>query len=53
MAKNIQTETDSLHYIESVENNIHIPEINMNEVRTIISSITNSASGNDELPVSF
>ena len=44
-AKNIQTETEPLHYIESVENSIHIPEINMNDVRTILSAITNSASG--------
>ena len=41
------------HYIESLENSIHIPEINMDEVRTIISAITNSASGNDELPASI
>ena len=32
---------------------IHIPEINMDEVRTIISAITNSASGYDELPASL
>ena len=53
LTKNIQTATDPLHYIESVENIIHIPEINMDEVRTIISAITNSASGNDELPASI
>ena len=53
LAKNIQTATDPLHHIESVENSIHIPEINMDEVRTIISAITNSASGNDELPASI
>ena len=53
MAKNIQTETDPLHYIESLENSIYIPEIYMDEVRTIISAITNSASGNDELPASI
>ena len=27
LAKNIQTETDPLHYIESLENSIYIPEI--------------------------
>ena len=53
LAKNIQTETDPLHYIESLENSIYIPEIYMDEVRTIISAITNSASGNDELPASI
>ena len=53
LAKNKQTATDPLHYIESVENSIHIPEINIDEVRTIISAITNSASGNDELPASI
>ena len=53
LAKNIQTATDPIHYIESVENSIYIPEINMDEVRTIISAITNSASGNDELPASI
>ena len=41
------------HYIIIVENSIPIPEINMDEVRTIISAITNSASGNDELPASI
>ena len=50
LTKNIQTETNPLHYIE---NSIHIPDINMDEVRTIISAITNSASGNDELPASI
>ena len=53
LAKNIQTETDPLHYIESLENSIYIPEIHMYEIRTIISAITNSASCNDELPVSI
>ena len=53
LVKNIQTETDPLHYIESLENSIHTPEIYMDEVRTIISAITNSASGNDELPTSI
>ena len=43
------------HYIilKSLENSIHIPEINMDEVRTIMSAIANSASGNDELPASI
>ena len=53
LAKNIQTETNPLQYFESIENNIHIPEINMDEVRTIISAIKNSASGYDELPASI
>ena len=53
MAKHIQTETDPVHYIESLKNSIHIPEIYMDEVRTIISVITHSASGNDELPASI
>ena len=53
LVKNIQTETNSLQYIESIENSIHIPEINMDKVRTIISAITNSASGYDELPASI
>ena len=49
LAKNIQTETNLLHYLESIENSIHIPEINMDEVRRIISVIGNSATGYDEL----
>ena len=53
LAKNIQTETDPLHYFERLENSIYIPEIYMDEVRTIIAAITNSASGNDELPASI
>ena len=53
LAKNIQNETNPLQYFESIENSIHIPEINMDEVRTIISAIKNSASGYDELPASI
>ena len=53
LAKNIQTETNPLQYFERIENSIHIPEINMDEVRTIISAIKNSASGYDELPASI
>ena len=53
MAKNIHTETNPLQYFESIENSIYIPEINIDEVRTIISAITNSASGYDELPASI
>ena len=53
MAKNIQTETNPLQYLESLENSIHIPEIYMEEVRTIISATTNSASDYDELPASI
>ena len=34
-----------LQYFESIENSIHIPDINMDEVRTIISAITNATSG--------
>ena len=41
LAKNIQTETNPLPYFESIENNIHNPEINMDEVRTILSAIKN------------
>ena len=46
-------ETNPLQYFESIKYSIHIPEINMDEVRTIISAITNSASGYDELPASI
>ena len=53
MTKNIQTETNPLQYFESIENSIHIPEINMDEVRTIISAITNSASTYDEQQASI
>ena len=53
LAKNIQTKTDPLHYIESLENSIYISKIYMDEVKTIISAITNSDSGNDELPASI
>ena len=51
MVKNIQNETNPLQYFESIENSIHIPEINMDEVRTIIAAIKNSAY--DELPASI
>ena len=53
LAKNIQNGTNPLQYFESIKNSIHIPEITMDEVRTIISAIKNSASGYDELPASI
>ena len=53
LEKNINTKTYPLQYFESIKNSIHIPEINMDEVRTMISVITNSASGYDELPASI
>ena len=53
MARNIQTETNPLLYVDSLDQCLHIPEIYSDEVRTIIANIPNSASGYDELPASI
>ena len=53
LARNIQTETNPLVYVDSLDKCVHIPEIYSDEVRTIIANIPNSALGYDELPASI
>ena len=53
MARNIQTETNPLLYVDIPDQCLHIPEINSEEVKTILSNIPNSSSGYDELPASI
>ena len=53
LAKNIRSDTNPILYVKRIESSLHIPEIQSGEVLTIISAITNSASGYDELPASI
>ena len=53
LACNIHSDTDPLLYMDNNINSITIPEINTEQILKIISTITNSASGYDELPASI
>ena len=53
LAKNIRSDTNPILYVKRIESSLHIPGIQSGEVLTIISAITNSASGYDELPASI
>ena len=54
LAKNInRTDIDPLMYVQKNRNTIHIPKINVFEVKSAISSLSNSAAGYDELPASI
>ena len=50
---NMHYTTKPLLYVHSIDKCITIPEINVNEVKTITWAIKNSASGYEELPVSI
>ena len=49
----MQADINPLLYVQNIESSLNIPEINTHEISTIISAITNSASGYDELPASI
>ena len=54
LAKNINgTDIDPLMYVQPNRNTIHIPKINAFEIKSVISSFSNSAAGYDELPASI
>ena len=53
LAKNIDgTDIDPLVYVQPNRNTIHIPKMNVFEIKSVESSFSNSAAGYDELPAS-
>ena len=52
LAKNIISDIDPLSYVLHNETCIHIPEINIHEIISIVSSLSNGAAGYDEIPAS-
>ena len=53
LAKNINRDVDPLIYVQYYDKTIDIPEVNTNEIISIISSITDSAAGYDGIPASI
>ena len=53
MAKIIRSDVDPLSYVTLNDKSIHIPQINIDEVISVISSLPNSAAGYDEMPASI
>ena len=53
MAKTIKSDIDPLVFLHTSINSINIPEINFHEVEHIISNMTKSAAGYDELSSSI
>ena len=54
LANNINgTDIDPLMYVQQDRNIIYIPKINVFEIKSVISSFSNSAAGYDELPASI
>ena len=53
LAKTIKSDIDPLVFLHTNVNSINIPEITFHEVEHIISNMTNSAAGYDELPFSI
>ena len=40
-------------YVQQNENTINMNELNVNEIKSIIASLANSAAGYDEIPTSI
>ena len=53
LAKNLNSDTDPMLYVQYFDKSIDIPEINTAEIISVISSLSNSASGYDEIPASI
>ena len=53
MAKNLNSDTDPMLYVQYFDKSIDIPEINTAEIISVISSLSNSAAGYDEIPASI
>ena len=53
MQKNIVSDVDPLSYVLHSEKCIHIPEINIHEIISVVSSLSNGAAGYDEIPASI
>ena len=53
MAKKINSDTDPMLYVQYFDKSIDIPEINTADIISVISSLSNSAAGYDEIPASI
>ena len=53
LANNIKSHTDPIMYVQHNKNTTNINEINVNEIKSVIASLTNSAAGYDEMPASI
>ena len=53
LAKKINSDTDPMLYVQYFDKSIDIPEINTADIISVISSISNSAAGYDEIPASI
>ena len=53
LVKNIKTNIDPLQYVYYNKYTINIPEINIHEIKSVISSLPDSAAGYGEIPASL
>ena len=53
LTKNITSDIDPMIYLQYYDKSIDIPEINTDEIISVISSLSNSAAGYDEVPASI
>ena len=53
LSKNITSGIDPMTYVQYYDESIEIPEINKDEICSVISSLSNSAAGYDEIPASI
>ena len=53
LANNIKSHANPLLYVQQHKNTINIDEINVNEIKSVIASLSNSAAGYDEIPASI
>ena len=53
LAKNINSDVDSMLYVQYHDKSIDMPEINTAEIISVITSLSNSAAGYDAIPASI
>ena len=53
LANNIKSHVDPLSYVQRNKTTLNIPDIGVNEIQSVISSLSNSAVGYDEIPASI
>ena len=53
LANNTKSHVDPLSYVQPDKTTLNIHEIGVNEIQSVISSLSNSAEGYDEIPASI
>ena len=53
LAKNLNSDVNPMLYVQYYDKSIDIPEINTAEIISVITSLSNSAAGYDEIPASI